>query len=109
MGNIYQLTTTYTKLPLIIPNGHKIFTTIIKYNNNFQCPPKCTPIGIFGFKINHRATLFVGGNTSLMFYFWTMCREHSFASIKFNFKSVLDGFWQGCQMVYFQTKKSQFW
>jgi hypothetical protein len=36
MGNIYQMTTIYTKLPYIMPYGHKIFQMIIKYNNIFH-------------------------------------------------------------------------
>jgi hypothetical protein len=30
------MTTNYTKLPYIMPNGHKIFQMIIKYNNIFH-------------------------------------------------------------------------
>jgi hypothetical protein len=33
---IYQMTTNYTKLPYIMPNGLKIFQMIIKYNNIFH-------------------------------------------------------------------------
>jgi hypothetical protein len=36
MGKIYQMTTNYTKLPYIIPNGHKIFQMVIKYNIIFN-------------------------------------------------------------------------
>jgi hypothetical protein len=36
LGKIYQATTNYTKLPYIMPNGHKIFQMIIKYNNIFH-------------------------------------------------------------------------
>jgi hypothetical protein len=32
-GKIYQMTTNYTNLPCIIPNGRKIFQIFIKYNN----------------------------------------------------------------------------
>jgi hypothetical protein len=55
----YQMTANYTKLLYIMPNGHKIFQMIIKYNKHFpfQCPPKTTPTGIFGLKTNHLATL----------------------------------------------------
>jgi hypothetical protein len=35
MGKIYQMTTNYTKLPQIMPNGHKI---IIKYKKTFSIP-----------------------------------------------------------------------
>jgi hypothetical protein len=51
-GNIYPMTTNYTKRPSNIPNGHKIYQHF-----PFQGPPKFTQTGIFGLKINHLATL----------------------------------------------------
>jgi hypothetical protein len=53
------MTTNYTKRPLIIPNGHKIFQMAIKYTNIYhskalQNLPK---FWIFGLKTNHLATL----------------------------------------------------
>jgi hypothetical protein len=33
--NIYQMTTNFTQRLYIIPNGHKIFQKVIKYNNIF--------------------------------------------------------------------------
>jgi hypothetical protein len=56
-GQLYQIGTNYTKRPYIIPNGHKLYQTAVKYTNIFQGPPKYTPIRIFGLKINHLATL----------------------------------------------------
>jgi hypothetical protein len=29
-GKIYEITTKYTKLPQNIPNGHKIYQTVVK-------------------------------------------------------------------------------
>jgi hypothetical protein len=52
MGKICQMTTNCTKLPEIIPNGHKIYQHFPS-----QGFPKFTQIGIFGLKINHLATL----------------------------------------------------
>jgi hypothetical protein len=53
-GEKYQIT---TKLPngchAYILNGHEIYQHF-----PFQDPQKFTQIGIFGFKINHLATLF---------------------------------------------------
>jgi hypothetical protein len=37
---------------LNIPKGHTIYKDFSK-----KIPPKCTPIGIFGLKLNHLATL----------------------------------------------------
>jgi hypothetical protein len=52
------MTTTYTKRPLIISNGHKIFQMVIKYTNLYhskalQNLPK---FGIFGLRTNNLAT-----------------------------------------------------
>jgi hypothetical protein len=41
------VTTKYTKLKNI-PNERKISYMVIKYTNNFNGPPKCTEIGLFG-------------------------------------------------------------
>jgi hypothetical protein len=41
MEKIYQMTTNYTKLPYIMPNGHKIFQTIITaFSKAMQNLPK---------------------------------------------------------------------
>jgi hypothetical protein len=59
---IYQMTANYTKRPCIIPNGHKLYQTAVKYTNIFhskalQNTPKT---GFFGLKINHLATMWSG-------------------------------------------------
>jgi hypothetical protein len=43
----------YTKLQYIIPNGHKLYLTDVKYANIFHSKAlqKYTQIGIFGIKI----------------------------------------------------------
>jgi hypothetical protein len=49
-----------TKCPQSIPNGPKLYQTVLKYVYQhflFQGPPKYTLIGIFGLKINHLANL----------------------------------------------------
>jgi hypothetical protein len=48
-----------------MPNGHKMFQTIIKYNNIIHS--KSLQIGILGLKINHLATL--GSTVSFEKYF----------------------------------------
>jgi hypothetical protein len=42
----------YTKWPYNIPNGHKMYENLL-----FRGPTKLSPIGIFGLKTNHLATL----------------------------------------------------
>jgi hypothetical protein len=49
------MTTSYTKLPLIVADGRKICHMVIKYTNIFHS--NALQIGIFGLKINHLATL----------------------------------------------------
>jgi hypothetical protein len=46
------MATKYTKLSQNIPNGHKTYQHL-----PVQDPPKFTPIGIFGLRANHPATL----------------------------------------------------
>jgi hypothetical protein len=52
MGATYKNGGKYNKLP---PNIHKIYQHL-----PLQDPPKFTQIGIFGLKINHLATLYLG-------------------------------------------------
>jgi hypothetical protein len=56
-GEIYQIATK-------LPSGHQMFRNIFQMATKyvyqpfpFQGPPKFTLIGIFGWKINHLATL----------------------------------------------------
>jgi hypothetical protein len=51
-GEIYQMSTKYTKWSENEPVGHKIYLHL-----PLQETPKCTHIGNFGLKINHLATL----------------------------------------------------
>jgi hypothetical protein len=63
------MTTNYIKRLLSIPNGCKIFRTVIKYNNIFYIflgPPNFTKIGIFGLKTNHLAAL---GNSATLHHY----------------------------------------
>jgi hypothetical protein len=50
------MATKYSKLPLNITNGHKIY----HHHLPSQDPPEFTQIGIFGFKICHLATPIIG-------------------------------------------------
>jgi hypothetical protein len=51
-GKICQITIKYTKRPLHIPNGHKIYQHL-----PLKDPSKFIKICIFGLKIYHLATL----------------------------------------------------
>jgi hypothetical protein len=54
------MTTNYTKWPKIIPNGCQTFQMVMQYNNifNSKALKNISKLGfIFGFKINHLATL----------------------------------------------------
>jgi hypothetical protein len=51
-GEIYQMTTKFTKWPQNTPNDHNIYHCF-----PFQGPLKCTRIGIFGIQLFHLATL----------------------------------------------------
>jgi hypothetical protein len=52
---LYQTSINYTKWPNNILNGHKIYRHF-----PYEGTPNFTKIGIFGLKINHLATLYVG-------------------------------------------------
>jgi hypothetical protein len=58
---VYQMSTNYTKLPYIIPNGHKlpVYQTAVKYTKIFHSKTllNIPKLGFFGLKINHLATL----------------------------------------------------
>jgi hypothetical protein len=56
---MYPLNTKRTNWSLSIPNVYKIFQMAVIYINLFQSKalPEFTQIGIFGYKINHLATL----------------------------------------------------
>jgi hypothetical protein len=45
----------YKKWPQTTPNGHRIYQLF-----PLKGPPKYTRIGIFGMKVNHLATLYLG-------------------------------------------------
>jgi hypothetical protein len=49
---IYQMVIKYSKCPLNVPNGHKIFQHF-----HIRDPEIFSQIGIFGLKTNHLATL----------------------------------------------------
>jgi hypothetical protein len=57
---IYQTALNITKLPKNIPTGHKTYQHF-----PLQGPPNFTQIGIFGFKINHLATLLLNKEKKL--------------------------------------------
>jgi hypothetical protein len=51
MGKIYQMTSNYTKLPCIMPNGHKIFQMIINITTlSIPRPSKIYPNWDFWFE-----------------------------------------------------------
>jgi hypothetical protein len=52
-GKVYQMVTNYTKLKYIIPNGHQLYHTDVKYTKIFHSKAlqKYPQIGIFGIKI----------------------------------------------------------
>jgi hypothetical protein len=60
MRKIYQW-------PQAIPNGHKLHQMVIKYTNSFhsQALQNLPKFEIFGFKINHLATLVAKFNRSV--------------------------------------------
>jgi hypothetical protein len=88
------MTTNCTKLPQIIPNGHKIFQNIPTFTKALQNLPK---FGIFGLKTNHLATLASGRKLAfLLLRFW---RETRFLNrVPFSCDR------QRCQVVFFHTK-----
>jgi hypothetical protein len=49
---MYQMAIDFTNRIKNIPNGHKTYQHL-----PLQDPPKFTPNGMFGFKLNHLATL----------------------------------------------------
>jgi hypothetical protein len=59
LGKLYQITRNYTKFPLNMANGRKIYQMDIKYTNIFHCKAlqNLPKICIFGLKIYHLATL----------------------------------------------------
>jgi hypothetical protein len=62
LGKIYQMTAKYTEWHEHLPNGIKNLPNGHKMCQHLplQAPPKITKSGIFGFKINHLATLLGG-------------------------------------------------
>jgi hypothetical protein len=52
------MTTNYAERPYIIPNGHKLYQTAVKYTNIFpsKALQNITKIGIFGTMIERRTT-----------------------------------------------------
>jgi hypothetical protein len=102
---MYQMTIKFTKCPQNIPNYRKIYQMTIKYTYIFHCKT-VQNLPKLGFLFENKPSRNPDWQASIKCSLVTFRQKASDA--KLANENISKHYNQGCQMVYFQTKKSQF-